>query len=418
MPTRRSVFLIASAVGCLALAGCVSSNSPAASSSTSATDNASSSASATAGGSTGPAAGGSLVIGVVMAKSGFLGPIDLPVLNTLALEVEKVNAAGGIGGQKVELKVMDTQSKVDTYASLATQALDQGAKVLVVSCDYDITAPAALVAEAKNVLNISCAGDPIYGPAGGLKHGFSMGNGTPGVASVEAEFSYSKGWKNAVLLTDSTLKYTQNECAIFAKRYEQLGGKVLAKYTYKQGDTVTETVSKIANGAKADVIVNCGYTPGGVEPAKELRAAGIDTPIISGFGMDGDFWTGAVPGLKDYYVADYAAIHGDDPDPAVNETVKAYQARYGELPNSSGFVVGPAILQALKAAYDKAQSWDGDKLTTAMESFKDVPLLPGPTSFTKDLHIAVDRPVRIEQVVDGKLKFVTRMAPEQVVFSG
>lgn len=79
------------------------------------------------------------------------------------------------------------------------------------------------------------------------------------------------------------LKYTQNECAIFGKRFTELGGEIVGSYNYKQGDTIPETVSKIANGPKADVIINCAYSPGGVEPAKELRAAGIETPIISGF---------------------------------------------------------------------------------------------------------------------------------------
>lgn len=82
----------------------------------------------------------------------------------------------------------------------------------------------------------------------------------------------------------------------------------------------------------------------------------------------------------------------------------------------AGLVVGPAMIQGIKVAYDQAKSWDGDKLAAAMESFKNVELLPGPTTFTKDLHISVDRPVTIQVVENGKLKFVTRQAPERVVF--
>jgi branched-chain amino acid transport system substrate-binding protein len=51
-----------------------------------------------------------------------------------------------------------------------------------------------------------------------------------------------------------------------------------------------------------------------------------------------------------------------------------------------------------------------------METFKDVPTLAGPTSFSPDLHINVTRPMAILEVVDGKLKFIESLAPEKVVF--
>lgn len=232
-----------------------------------------------------------------------------------------------------------------------------------------------------------------------------------------AEFAHSKGWGKAVLLRDTTLKYTQNQCGIFGTRFTQLGGTVASTYDYKQGDSVAETVSKIRSGPAPDVVVNCGYNPGGGTVAKELRDGGINAPIVSGFGMDGDFWTAAVPGLKDYYVVTYAAKNGDDPDPAVNEAAQAYADRYGARPDVGGFVTGPATLQALKAAYDSAGSWDGAAVTAALEGFQAVPTLAGPTTFTKKLHITVDRPMRVLQVVNGKLAFVEQRTPAKVVFA-
>jgi branched-chain amino acid transport system substrate-binding protein len=38
------------------------------------------------------------------------------------------------------------------------------------------------------------------------------------------------------------------------------------------------------------------------------------------------------------------------------------------------------------------------------------------TSFSPDLHIAVDRPMRVLQVVDGKLVFVEERTPDKVEF--
>jgi branched-chain amino acid transport system substrate-binding protein len=394
--------------GALVLSGC---------SSTSSSTEASAPAEAAASEAAPAASGDPLVLGIVQAGSGFMGPIDTPARNALLLEVEKVNAAGGVNGQPIQVNFIDTETKFEAYAPNAQKVIDEGANVLIVTCDYDVSSPAALVAEAANVLNIApCIGDPIYGPAGGLKLGFSMGDGVPGEASVMAEFSAKQGWKTAVLMKDTSIKYTQNQCAVFDKRFTELGGKVLKTYEYVQGDSVKETVSKIASGTKPDLIVNCGYNPGGGQVAKEIRDGGLATPIISGFGMDGDFWVGGIPNLSDYYVVTYNAKNGDDANADVNAAAAEYEAKYGQLPDVGGFVTGPTTLQVILEAYKQAGSWDGDKMTAVLETFKDVPTLAGPTSFSPDLHINVTRPMAILEVVDGKLKFIEAIAPEKVVF--
>lgn len=400
-PHTRGVALTAAALaGVVSLSGCVSASKGASSS-----------------GDSSSSTGGSVTIGVVMAKSGFMGPADQPEINDMMLELKKLNAAGGIGGKQVKLDVIDTETKLDAYAPDAAQVLAAGAKVLVVSCDYDVSAPAALAAQAKNVVTISpCADSPLFGPSGGLKLGFSLGNATPTEGSIMAEFAHSKGWKNVVMLTDTTLKYTNDLCRTFAQRFGELGGSVVSSYNYTQGSSIKETVSKITAGPAPDAVINCGYTPGGATAAKELRDGGVSAPILSGFGMDGDFWTGGVPGLKDYYVVTFSAINGDDPDQAINEESAAYQKAYGQRPSMGAFPTGTSTLQAIKAAYDKSHSWDGDKLAAAMESFHDENFLIGPTSFTKSLHITVDRPMRVMQVQNGKMVFVEKRTAQKVDF--
>jgi branched-chain amino acid transport system substrate-binding protein len=418
---RRGLMKMAVAVGAasLVLAGCVSSSDDAATEPSAEETATEEVVEETAAEETAAAeeSGDPLVLGIVQAGSGFMGPIDTPARNALLLEVEKVNAAGGVNGQPITVEFIDTETAFERYAPAAEEVIGKGANVLIVTCDYDVSAPAALVAEGKNILNLApCIGDPIYGPDGGLPNGFSIGAGTPGETTVMAEFAIDKGWQTAVLLRDMSIKYTQNQCAIFDKRFTELGGQVLATYDYVQGDSVKETVSKIAAGEQPDVIVNCGYNPGGGQVAKEIRDGGVEVPIISGFGMDGDFWVGAIPNLKDYYVVTYAAKNGDDPDAAVNDYAAAYEAAYGTPPDVGGFVTGPATLQLILEAYNQAGSWDGDKMTAAFEAMNGVPTLAGPSSFSPDLHINVERPMAVLEVVDGKLKWIEDRAPEKVTF--
>jgi branched-chain amino acid transport system substrate-binding protein len=396
IPSHTGVVAL-SAVSLLMLTGCVSSNSTAA-------DN-----SATAG--------DSIIFGVVMAETGFMSPFDTPALNTMKMTVADINAAGGIDGDPIELKIIDTGSDLARYAPAAEEVVAAGAKVVIVTCDYDVASPAALVAEANELLNIApCIGDPIYGPDGGLALGFSMGNGTPGESSIMAEFAIDRGWTSAVFLTDTSIKYTQNQCTIAQQRYEELGGSATGTYNYVQGDTIAETVSQISAGPSPDVIFNCGYAAGGAQVAKDLRDGGIATPIVSGFGMDGTYWLASVPTLSDYYVVTYSSISGDDPDPRVNTLAAAYEKEYGSAPSVGSFVTGTSTIQAIVKAYESAGSWDGQELADSFLEFSKADLVVGPTTFTDDLHINVERPQRVLEVIDGALVFQEERAPQKVVF--
>ena len=391
--------LAVAAAGALALTGCVSSTGGGGDS-----------------GSDKPAAGEKVIIGAVMAETGFMSPFDTPALNAAKIKVDELNENGGIDGQEVELKVIDSGSDFEKYAPAAQSLLDDGAKVLLVTCDYDTAVPASQVAEQNNVLNIApCVGDTIYGPAGGLNIGFSMGNAVPGEASIMAEFAVEKGWKKAVFVKDDSIKYTQNQCETAAKRFTELGGTEIATYTFKQGDSIKETVSKITGGEAPDVVFNCSYGEGGGKAAKEIRDGGITTPVVSGFGMDGTFWLGAIPGLTDYYIVSYPSVWGDDSDAKVNDASAKYEEVYGERPQNGSMTTGDATIEAIKIAYEKAKSWDGDKLAGEFLKFKDVPLLVGPTSFSDELHVNVERPMRVLQVKDGGLAWVETRSPEKVL---
>ena len=74
-----------------------------------------------------------------------------------------------------------------------------------------------------------------------------------------------------------------------------------------------------------------------------------------------------------------------------------------------------AAIEAVKLAVEESGSWDGDKLAEAFTNFKDVPLLVGPTTFTPELHVNVERPQRVLEVKDGALAWLETRAPEQVV---
>ncbi|WZO34243.1 ABC transporter substrate-binding protein [Microbacterium sp. LWS13-1.2] len=339
---------------------------------------------------------------------------DVPAINSMQMTIDDINEAGGIDGKQIELQVIDTGSKLEEYAPASQQLIDAGAKALLFTCDFDLSSPGALVAEQANVLSVSpCINEALFGPSGGLNLSFSLGNSTIGEGVVMAEFAESKGWKSAAFLTDTTLKYTQSQCEYARERFTELGGTDVGDYEYIQGESIPEIVSKISGGTAPDVIFNCGYLPGGAQVAKDLRDGGITAPVISGFGMDGTFWLDAIPGLSDYYTVGPVSLTGDDPDPAVNEFLDRYTAEYG-APTMGTFVMGPSAIESIVNGYEIAGSWDGAELADALVTFDNEELLVGPTTFTPEYHIALERPQSVRVVEDGTLKFVERRAPEKI----
>ncbi len=364
-----------------------------------------------------------ILVGAAMATTGFMAPFDGPALETAKIAIEKVNAEGGVLGCQLKLEAVDTETNPDKGAQIATELISKGAKLLLVTCDYDVNAKSSQVAEDAGVLVIApCVGDTAMGPKAGLSLGFSLGSAVPGEASIMAEYAFEKFGSKAALFKDMSIKYTQNQCKVFEERWKQLGGSIVAAPEFNQTQEgalaapVTAQVQEI-KGAGADVVALCSYPGGGAEAAAALRNGGVTTPTISGFGMDGAFWLGAVPKLSDFYFVTYASVFGDDPKPKVKELLAAFEKSTGKPAATSGLVTGASTIEAFKIAAEQAGSTEGKALATALEGFKDVDLTAGPTSFSPELHVNVTRPMAVMQIQDGKHAFVEYRAAKSPILN-
>lgn len=116
--------------------------------------------------STGPALsdGGKIVIGMATAQSGFMVAYDGDAANFVKLWIEEQNKRGGILGRQIETVEADTKSDRAQGARAGQEVIDKGAKLVVVSCDYDFGAPAASAAQRAELISMFlCAEDPKAG---------------------------------------------------------------------------------------------------------------------------------------------------------------------------------------------------------------------------------------------------------------
>jgi branched-chain amino acid transport system substrate-binding protein len=362
-----------------------------------------------------------ILIGAAMAQTGFMAPFDAPALATAQIAVDKINAAGGISGCQVVLEAVDTETNPDKGQQIATDLVAKGAKMMLVTCDYDINAKSSQVANDAGVLVVApCVGSTAMGPDNGLDLGYSMGSAVPGEAAIMAEYAYENLGQTVTLFKDMSIAYTTSQCDAFETRFKELGGTVKSTQQFSQtqaGALDKPVTAQVANAKKdaAGVIALCSYPGGGAQALAAIRNAGVNTPVISGFGLDGAFWLGAVPNLSNFYTVTYASVFGDDPNPKVVELLAAYKEKTGQDAATGGLITGASTIEAFKLAVERAGSVDGAALAAEFNKFNNEDLTAGPTSFSEDLHVNVTRPMAVITVEGGKHKFIEYRAAQKPV---
>lgn len=358
-------------------------------------------------------------IGFVMPFSGWFQPIDASSVNGATLAVKEINASGGVLGQQIEIVKFDNKSDPPLGADGALEVIDKGAKAILFPSDFDFGAPGAFIAQQNNVISLSGASDPKFGVKGIGPYAYSISNASQAQGALLAEWAYNKqGWKTSYVLLDNTISFTKSLCGSFSKRWKELAGEkaLLGEDMFLNNDpSIAAQASRISGlGAQPDFVVLCSYAPGGPSAIRQLRAAGLDQPVLTGESMDGDYWAGTVPGLSNFYVVDYGSVYGDDPDSKINDFFKRYEAEYGQRSDASYSLRGYSLIQAWARAAEKAGSFDADKVAAVLDTFKDEDLVIGPTTFTPELHIETTRPMTIVQAKDGKFTAVGKFAAETV----
>jgi len=350
-----------------------------------------------------------IIIGWAFDGTGSMAPFDGPALAAAKIQVDKINAKGGVNGRKLQINTCDTQgNKPDVAKACALRLLSEKAAVLFVTCDVELAAPVVTTAIDRGVLAIApCIGTDQMGPKRYGAKGrlaFSFGNVAQDEGSAMAQYAWSRGWRKADLATDTVIIYFRNVVQAFEARWKQLGGKIVGKETYQSlgGNNVQNAVSRL-NGEKADVIVTSTAGAFGALSTlvTGLRSLGNNTPILNSWAGDGTYWLPANPKVTNYWFVTFASSFGDDPVKAVNTLAKQVHAATG------GFITGPSAIDGLVVAIKRAHgSTKGIALAKVMEKFRKVPTISGYVSFSKNLHTVFGRRYRVIRIQNNVPKLV------------
>src|SRR5262249_31569536 len=251
-------------------------------------------ASGTSGGVSLACKNGFITIGIAKAHSGGSSFSDVAGTRGTKIAIDQVNASGGIKGCKLKTIEGDTKSDPVTAGQVARQLISRGAQILIVPDDFDLGLAAARAGEKAGLLTLSLAASSTqFGKAVGNLF-FNAGPTTTQLAQAQAAFALTQhglranylkaAWKTAYMVVDPGLAYFTEQGSVFRKAFAAGGGKVVGEDKVDSlggASDYSSTVTKIKNMSPAPKVIDAqmAFSPIG-SFVKELRAAGINTPVL------------------------------------------------------------------------------------------------------------------------------------------
>lgn len=314
-----------------------------------------------------------ILIGSTFCLTGIQAPLDEPGLRGAQFAVDEINANGGVLGKQLKLVNLDGKSDPVTVGNNAVQLIDEGAVALIAPSDFDFGGPASREAQKAGIVAMSPgASSPLYGSKtlGDKQFTMSMWNTTMGAAA--AEWSVEElGFESAYVVTDTFIDYTKSLSEYYVDSMENMGKQIVGTDTYTQGDQDFSAQLQRLQGLdeEPDVIFVSSYMPDLGLIIHDIRAAGINTPILGGDSYD-DPELAKVLGAEygnDVYFATHTfldAVAGDN----VGTWLSDFEAKEGEAPESALVTIGYDAVNVLATAMEEAGSTDGAAMAEAMES--------------------------------------------------
>ncbi|HUX21835.1 MAG TPA: ABC transporter substrate-binding protein, partial [Spirochaetia bacterium] len=365
---------------------------------------------------------------------GFIGPLTGDAANygklmtqAIKIAVEERNAAGGVGGMKVNFIPEDSEGKVDK----ANAAMEKLASVdhvwgIVGAVFSSSSLAIAPKAQSEKIVMIS--------PSSTHKDLTKVGNYIfRDVASDGLQADVFGRYVAEVMKvkTVATLyiknDYSQGLAAGFKTAYEAAGGKVVSEETGLQGDKDFKTQLTKIKAANPEAIYLPNYVAEIEQCLDQMKQLGITAKVLSSDGFSNPEVL-SVSGAN----ANGVVFSGPEESAKSAKTTAfeaAYRTKWGEDPDAfslNSYDAANLIMDAVQAAYGKASDsdkkalkLDREAIRSAVAGTKDYPGVSGSITFAssngdviKNIGISTVDSQKFKQlsvytVISGKLQKVS-----------
>ncbi len=348
-----------------------------------------------------------ILIGEFQSLSGQNASYGISSTNGSKLALEEINAAGGVLGKKVKLITEDDRSLAGEPATIVRKLISRDKVVAILGAfTSSRSLEGAPFAQANKIPYLSAGatnekvteiGDYIF------RNCFI----DPFQGTVMAKFALSRGFKKVAILTDEKQDYSKGLSEAFKEYFTAHGGTIVREQSYSSGDKDFKPQLTSLRAESPEAIFLPGYYGEVALIARQARQLNLDVPLLGG-----DGWVGnsllpiggkALEGC--FFSSHYSA---ENDDPAVQEFVKNYTAKYKKAPDDMA-ALGYDGLKILADAITRAGSTDAQAVRDALAATKDFNGVTG--KITIDDKRNAHKPAVIQTIEKGKFKFVETVIP-------
>jgi branched-chain amino acid transport system substrate-binding protein len=335
-------------------------------------------------------------IGAIFSVTGPASFLGAPEAKTAQMLVDKINAQGGILGQKLELIIKDSSGSPEKAVSFARQLIEEDKVLAIIGPSTSgETMQIKKLCEENQMILLSCAAaDAIVNPL--AKYVFK----TPQKDSQAATWIY-RTMKEKGITKIAVLTGNDGFGASGKKQLEDLakteGIEIVANEVYdKQATDLTDILTKIKGTPGVQAVVNWSIVPAQSIVAKNMKQLGMDIPLFQshGFGnrkyveQAGVAAEGILFPAGRLLVVD--ELPASNPQKQVLATYKKdYETAYKEDVSTFGGHAYDAIL-IVTEALKKAGTTDRDKVRDAIENLHGLVGTAGIYNFSATDHTGLD----------------------------
>jgi branched-chain amino acid transport system substrate-binding protein len=352
--------------------------------------------------------GDTLLLGEVGSLTGSEATFGISARNGIALALEEANAAGGVKGKKLAVRVYDSQGRPEEAASAVTRLISQDRVLMILGeaassvslamADKAQVARIPMITPTSTAAEVTAKGDYIFRAC--FIDAFQ--------GKVMAKFTRENlKLTRVAVLQDNKSTYSIGLADVFAREFKALGGTIVGQESYSKGDTDFRAQLTALRRTRPEALWVPGYYTDVGLVARQARELGLKVPLLGGDGWDSDklFELGGSALDGSYFSNHYAP---ENPDPALQKFLAAYKKAYGSVPDSVGalsYDTGRLAVYALTQAKDLS----GPSIRDALAAAKDFPGVTGKITF--DAQRNPQKEAVVLKVEDGQARFVATIAP-------
>jgi branched-chain amino acid transport system substrate-binding protein len=357
-----------------------------------------------AGGSTGP-----IVVGYYGDLSGRTSNFGQSTKNGVEMAADEINKAGGIDGRHIQILSEDDEGRPEKAATVVTKLIDQDRVIaLLGEVASGNTLAAAPKAQAAKVPMISPSStNPAVTQVGDYISRVCFIDPFQGDVMAKFAINTLKAKKAAIML-DFNSPYSRGLTEFFEASFKKLGGEIVDKQSYTQGDRDYKGQLTAIRAKAPDVIYVPGYYGEVGVIAKQAKQLDIKAPLLGGDGWDStQLWDLGGDALNGDYISNHYSV--DDPSPAIVKFVADYKARYGNVPDALA-ALGYDSMQVLADSIKRAGTTAGPQLKDAIAATKNFVGVTGTISLDADRNAV--KPAVVLKLEDKKYIYVETIYPE------